>query len=1078
MTEEKLSAMEFDQWISCEKIAILQGGFLLSQKNYHPRLLCTLTKSDWQTVGQPIVQSVEEIIRSQNQDCSSGTQCWKKIVAVLWIKLLKSKVPDSSLDLDKRWKEDIFFSIDNILPAINYTLLFELLKSLWASELFIEFLFALPEETFYRALKKWVDHILSDTSTEDLKFFLDCWWELLRFRPNDNEEDHVIQLFSSEVLKCISEESSLQAPKRFKVDPDATQPHCAFLLLFDALKVMAGHISTFETRCMAMANILDSLYTAFLLDNSTVLPMDVYLKKIVKYVGILGFSKESHKIDKLTDIIKKAEKELSPSLKPSHLKPRNSSLSVFLNIFIELLKLWSLTSDAQYSMENCHPLTVFRLEEGILQVQEALGALSPSKKLLVCDVIQHLQEWHSVCQFPESASCLVSDVILHLVVTAIINNHLDRHKEACLMFSSKESWVLAGDEWITCLESNQDAFRDPFLILELASTLVKACSCNPMTDSFLQMKKLKSIIVSLFSELSLSQKNMLLREVFSKWGRKGLCGSLPGELTAGFGRELNLAFNCITQTETEHHFENAVSSVAMVAFQNPEATLQRACHLAVVNRGSHRLISLILKNLPCLIYAGDSLSESSCSFFVDCLLDTVWRKLSSSLEEEQFIDFIEAFLEPHHVTGNNGQEEVQSLPPADIVKAFVLPCLLDQSFNLELCLKILHIAMSQKNRQDDTITEHWILGCSPFPLLYSLCQLLDSCTSSWQENTVNFSTTKVSLEVKDLLINTLEMLCDVVGEIVESSPGTWSRSIFWLYDKVKSVDWSVRLRLKSVWKHHFKNEVPEVQFTVCNLPELEYAGIDIPEYGPGTGLLAWLECCCLSDIMRDHMLEYLVVNLKSAEEINMFSKGFMLVLVQAMPWCSPAEWKRLKHVVDKLMQDGILHVPYTLEYVEFMPMLNLRPFVYDLQHSMLLLRVFQLLCSSSCSNWLTHDGWQHVGRLYSASVRGILDSLKRKVPAPKNLDHHTDESLDLNKEVQFVLVQLFCHLLHVMVMMPQETYEPLYVASLEVLSEYESTAGNLSFLSRANTRQFLQSIAENLPIVEQRTTLLQKIDRF
>lgn len=65
----------------------------------------------------------------------------------------------------------------------------------------------------------------------------------------------------------------------------------------------------------------------------------------------------------------------------------------------------------------------------------------------------------------------------------------------------------------------------------------------------------------------------------------------------------------------------------------------------------------------------------------------------------------------------------------------------------------------------------------------------------------------------------LTTLGQVVGAEVAAAPSSWSRALFWLYNKMEELDWTVRFHLKPVWGEHFKNEVPSSLLTVCDLPE-------------------------------------------------------------------------------------------------------------------------------------------------------------------------------------------------------------------------------------------------------------------
>lgn len=86
-------------------------------------------------------------------------------------------------------------------------------------------------------------------------------------------------------------------------------------------------------------------------------------------------------------------------------------------------------------------------------------------------------------------------------------------------------------------------------------------------------------------------------------------------------------------------------------------------------------------------------------------------------------------------------------------------------------------------------------------------QPLEDCVHHW------------SMETKELLVSVLTLLGQVVGAEVVANPSRWSRALFWLYNKMEDLDWTVHFYLKPVWGEHFKNEVPSSLLTVCELPE-------------------------------------------------------------------------------------------------------------------------------------------------------------------------------------------------------------------------------------------------------------------
>lgn len=242
--------------------------------------------------------------------------------------------------------------------------------------------------------------------------------------------------------------------------------------------------------------------------------------------------------------------------------------------------------------------------------------------------------------------------------------------------------------------------------------------------------------------------------------------------------------------------------------------------------------------------------------------------------------------------------------------------------------------------------------------------------------------------------------------------------------------------------------------------------MDLPQYGQGTGLLAWMECCSISDSLQSTMLSRLSLDQRRPDHVGMFSKGLLVAVTQTLPWCSVSQWTRLLRVLRELISSDRLHVPFSLEYVDYLPLLDLKRFSRELRLSVLLLRVLQLLCGSSCSHWLPADGWAHVGRLYAHAVREMMNSVRAKLPLPssgaltvststcpktpasrdsdpscasikspkmsedsqkdlqqaegsplKSEESHMEQEVETvpSQEVLFVLSQLFCHVQHIQV---------------------------------------------------------------
>ncbi|NWZ23423.1 GEMI4 protein, partial [Asarcornis scutulata] len=1057
-------------WGVCEEMAILHGAFLLASRLVQPRALSELRKGEWALVGPPITDALKEI----GARCPSPPQgsLWKKeAVAVVWAKVLLPAPPAASLD--QEWREDAFFSVGRMIPDVNHTVLFELVKALGEPRHFVPLLLALPHAVRRNELQRLVQYVASETSPSDIRFLLDVWWEMMRHE--EGQEDRTVSTFSALVHQHGGESSpddGLQPPKRFKGDPGSLSgsPTATSLLmvLVEGLKETYRSIAQPRMKCCALANLVEllSAFTELAAEGSP-LPVMEYLEKVSSVVSLWSSDAESQYHHRaLDEQVKEAERSMSFS---SLAKLSREELFVGLDFLCSLLHAWGeeLQGILSSSEDPCYES--YRLLDALTAFRKSLvcfsenGGLSKDEMHKVIELPQtiedFLKEISTSQKSKDSDTCLVSSVAM-----TIIEQKLHRHVEMCSVFASEEAWVFSKG-WVDCLVKNKELFQKPELVLKLLQTLVNfAKSCRDREAREMQMQVTKAI-VECYSELSLPDKNQVISGVLASWGGAGLSLNLQ-VVVEGFQEDLNVTFNQITKTVSDEGLTRAVASVARLTLLYPEATLKQVCSLAVVNLGSHQFLAQILCSLPALSFleTHDDPGRPR-SLVVRCLKEAVWEKLSAAREKEQFLEFLAFLMQP--------SSAVPLVSPAEVTKAFVLPYLKSDCAQTELSLQILSKVLGIPSYPE----EDWIKSCHPFPLLLSLCKLLDGYTKYWhQPRDQPFP----SLETKDLVLSTLGQLCEVVRPEAAPSPEVWVQSLAWLHRKVASLDWTVGLRLKKFFGDHFKNEVPATLFEICKLPEDEWTSRSLLAYGPGSGLLAWMECCCVSTALRETMLTLLVVNVDNPEEVNLFSKGFLVALIQVLPWCSHSEWKRLVHVVTNLLERQVLHVPYTLEYVQYMPLLNLRPFARSLQLSVLFLRGFQLLCSSSCSSWLPAEAWLHVVQLYCGSLTDLLSSIKSPAGSPSQ----PPEARSPAEEVSFVCIQMFCHLLHVAAMLPPDSGcgEPLVVVALEILSQYEAFSSAdkspSSVLRRANERHFLESITDNIGDQELRGTLLQKLSKL
>ncbi|XP_050765168.1 gem-associated protein 4 [Gymnogyps californianus] len=1061
--------MEPGPWGVCEETAILHGGFLLAARLTQPRPLRELRKADWPRVGPPITDALGEI----GARCPSPLQhsLWKKeAVAIVWAKVLLPAPPAASLD--EGWKEDDFFSVGRMIPDVNRTVLFELVKALSVPRLFVQLLLALPQDVCQSELEHLVEYIASETSPSDITFFLDVWWEVMKHK--EGQEDATVSAFSALIRQHGCESSlddGLQPPKRFKGDPGSLNGPLAatslLVVLLEGLKQTYRSIALPHLRCYALANLVEllSVFTELEPEGSP-LPVAEYLDKVSSAVSLWTSDTESQfHHSGLDEKVKEAERSMSLL---STAKLSCEELFVGLDFLCSLLRAWGeeLQDTLISSEELCYES--YRLLDALTTFGKNLVCFSETRDLgedetcVVLELTQitkdFLKEISASLKSKELDTSLVSSVAM-----TIIEQKLDRHVEVCSIFASEKAWAFSKD-WVDCLVKNKALFQKPELVLKLLETLVNFAMFRQDKEAReLQMQVTKAI-VDCYTELSLTDKNKVISGVLASWGGPGLSLNLQ-VVREGFQEDLNVTFNQITKSVSDEGLTRAVVSVARLTLLYPEATVKQVCNLAVVNLGAHQFLAQILCSFPALSFleTHDDPSRPR-SLVVRCLEEAAWGRLSTAREEEQFLEFLAFLMQP--------SSAAPLVSPAEVTKAFVLPYLKSDSAQIELSLQILGKVLAIQSCSE----EHWIKSCHPFPLLLSLCKLLDGYTRYWHQPRDQLFP---SLETKDLVLNILCQLCEVVRPETAPSPEVWVQSLAWLHRKVASLDWTIGLRLKKLYGDHFKNEVPATLFEICTLPEDEWTSQPLPAYGPGSGLLAWMECCCVSTALRETMLTLLTVNVDNPEEVNLFSKGFLVALIQVLPWCSHSEWKRLMHVVENLLQRQVLHVPYTLEYVQYMPLLNLRPFACYLQFSVLFLRGFQLLCSSSCSTWLPAEAWLHVVQLYCGSLTDLLASVKSTAGPPS----HPAEDRTSTQEVSFICIQMFCHLLHVAAMLPDKgCSEPLVVVALEILSQYETFSSAdtspSNTLRRANERHFLESITDNVSDEALRSTLLQKLSKL
>ncbi|XP_042298276.1 gem-associated protein 4 isoform X2 [Sceloporus undulatus] len=1030
----------------------------------HPKPLSELAKSDWPLVGKPIIEALEEICTSHSSYPPEPSAWKKKAAVILWSQILFSGSSMPTVSTNQRWKEDVFFSVSTMIPEVNHTVLFEMFKEMNAPRLFTQMLLVLPEAVCLKELETFVEYVAKETSPRDVSFFLDVWWEIMKHK--EGQEDRLTLLFRTVSHQFLSEpDDTGQPPKRFKSDaPPLTEPSMATTVLpvlMEGLKLIRESIVPTKMKCYALANLLDVLSVSIECEVE-LLPIQTYLDKVSSVVTLwISDSDNRYNKRELDEKVKEVERSMSVL---NVAKLSNKSLLDDLGFLRTLLEEWSpeLQGFLNDPQQVCYES--YRLLDCLASLEKRLVNYAKSENLdeptaqTMAELSKRIADFLEKIN-PGSWSKESNNDIVASVAMVIIDKRMDRHLEVCPVFVTQKSWAFTKD-WVACLVRNKELFQEAELILKL---LQMVAACAHVAESQEQIAKVAKVILECYAELLLTDQNKVISEVLAAWGRKGLSG-ISETFSEGFQEELNVAFNQIIKSVSGEGFKRAVASVSRLVLLNPEATIKKICNLVVANLGTHQFMAEILCSFPALRFQEHQDStDASVSLLLNCLKESIWDRLITAKEKEQFLEFLEYLMQP---TGAN-----PLLCPAEVTQNLIFPFLKADSPCMELCLQILEKVLKVPSEQN------WIHTCHPFPLILSLCRLLDGFTQYWHEPEGQHA---CSLETKDLVATNLAQLCSALSTQKDSlSPELWNQSVSWLHKKVGALDWTVGLRLKNVYGEHFKNEVPATLFEVCKLPEDEWTTRPAPQYGAGSGLMAWMECCCISATLREQMLVLLTVNVDNPEEVNLFSKGFLVALVQVFPWCSQSEWRRLIHVIKSLLEREVLYVPYSLEYVQYLPLLNFRPFAYHLQFSVLLLRGFQFLCGSSGATWLPSDAWKHMARLYCLGLSDLLGSVKSIVRG----QWHSTEEKNVTRELSFVYIQLFCHTLHVAAMLPDEgTGEGLLLLSLEILSQYEvlydADESLGSSLRKANEKHFLGSITENVTNKEMRTMLLQKLRKL
>lgn len=649
-------------------------------------------------MGHPVLEAVREICGQDELGVHPTTTVvsWiKKVVCVVWLKLLCRETGE---DIEMAWRVNPFFSLQSGLPEVNHVVLLEVVKSMAAAQTFANFLLYLPQAQICTELERLVQHVRSSpTREDDVRLFLDVWWELWKGRDEEKMggEDNIETMFARQVAHLSSKSPNLspQAAKRLKLDPTdipASLPTADVLhILLRALKDIKNHISTTDLCLQALSISLDALYTAFLIDQEVVLPPKDKMHILSKVTSL----KERNDEKLSPELIREAQRDLRASHTPSQFQPSRMTLSEALKIITELAQFWQSSGLLKLSDSS---FSAFKLEQSVQRVLTALPETlaeiddQETEKNILRGLLTSLA-------FPAIES---TPEVNARVTTIIISHCLDDYQNFAVLFASEKSLAACEEQWMDCLEKNQAAFQQCDTLIKLTSILMSKLHSESTNVS--QCRKLMKVIADIFSAFSLKDKNRALADMLRRSSRGFFGFSISSAVTDRFEQELNMAFNCIIQggggasaVASQGNLSTAVSLVARVAFQNPEAALRSCCHSAIFNKDAFSLMANILQQLPGLRGQGERKAEaqsdeeerkeaaeerieeekdalSGSGLLCRCLQEIIKTKSLSANEKQQFLKFLGLLMKP--VMTVEGEERRQSfLPPQEVVNIFVLP---------------------------------------------------------------------------------------------------------------------------------------------------------------------------------------------------------------------------------------------------------------------------------------------------------------------------------------------------------------------------------------------------------------------
>ncbi|XP_066294491.1 gem-associated protein 4-like [Branchiostoma lanceolatum] len=636
-----------------------------------------------------------------------------------------------------------------------------------------------------------------------------------------------------------------------------------------------------------------------------------------------------------------------------------------------------------------------------------------------------------------------------------IQTALQKMKDKLDGYEDCLDWMLINSEelykdprWIDALEREVDVLASSRIVLSVAGIISRLRVRHPQDSAVPQvLRRLSKVLTAAYIQLPLRSQDAVLHQVLTVYGPGLLCS---GPFQEGVEDDVITGFNRMVLLGEGHEGVEVFSTMCGVALQAPLLFLKTAVNQAVNNTGQAGVMSKLLQVLPSL-----------CTWQPDpdppTLLCTTLHDIAGDLrpntrEENNFITFVENLLQPYKPPFDPTCPFLSKplLPARDFASLAVFPYIYqhygqDQRVPLTTALKLLQVVLQDQGGGNN----RWLQPQQVFPIILCLCQLLDDTSALWEDDDDDHPISRTA-QIRTLTLTTLEKIQHISLEMLSSEPSKYEKQITWLHTKLKLLDWTSRLYVFPVLQlvlPQMKKEVPDVLFTFCDLPETTWLPLSDTLYGPGTGLVAMLECCRSSAEMAQYMTKAVTVDVEDASQLVLFQKGVTVALTQVLPQCVWREWNRVIQAVQQLMREGLLVVPVEQggHCQDLKDVLKV-----ELSTSQQLAEVLQLMASPWAETWVSPRVWVHVVKNYVSTIQELQHSVSQSDSPP---------------EAQLsVIGQFFCHCCSVMTVAPGEVCQQLFVLALDMLTMCQSLSTSANEEVALRQREGLRKEIEQLEL--------------